>query len=942
MTIYSSPIIDHLFTSTFDTDNGAKVTFQSNSNFSSNSDSDSNPTSPIEDQLGFMLDSVYPGNLHRFPNIENYTIIPLFVNRTSRDIVYTKPTSDNGNDDEDQSIIPCYLYTVSYYKHDGSDSANSPTNAISIITTLPIFEVFKPLLCYLLHQTFNAELFDCTTLDLVLRNLNNSHLNDLLNHFDHLNPASRFVLTRTPPDFSLNESLKLSIHLLEYFTDSNNLYKTSIYLDAEKKFKFPIQIPKSSIIASSLSMFGIDLKRTSNIKNLILTLNNTKIIHNGEVTTSFKETCLTPYANIRPLHVLLNALILKKKIIIYTCSNSYNNLIAFANMLYLIYNASCTPTSDSISSLAYFPSIRSTNVESLHFIHFQESYLIGTSNLLLKDQMDWNIFLDLDSNILNVKIDDNKIDEIYFTDDNTLDATESDIKSHAMASSFSSSNVSYIDSFHADNRLHYWDPLCFPRIILDNEKIEYFLHSNEDQEDQSFKVSKFPLSSSNTSIPRADRALDAQIDRLVENHHDDETLFILLTNYLRNLTTRILPAFYHFTKFLQIRDYRAHLLSNNHTHETTGNDQRDSEYLDSKIRNFIQENHIIQPFPLNFPFNSNHTFLDDPKIVTHYSKIAFANVHLLKLAVHYNSIIFKHGNSIPGFMFSWSGGEDNLNEKNVDIRLDTHYLISILDRMIDGTSNESWQLDKYLLLQIFKTLNSILKIHGTGANGLSDVLVDLFIEKRGDESFARSCGIDLTETSGIIAEDIVQPPILLKPGTSIKSEKPILEKFRRLAVSPGNVVFLKNVIHNNNNSNVTNEEIDAGLSSSSYSIRRMSKSRNSLVGSSTKIVEDSGIKNKTGLSTQHHEADELLSHVGTLGTQRFTKLILVASLYMSIRGPEDIVETKKGIRRKDLLMNEFKRFLSGVLNDTFFKEFVLVEMDDFIKLTVNDFIDYHM
>ncbi|KAG0676034.1 hypothetical protein C6P40_001330 [Pichia californica] len=966
-----STVVDYIFTSTFDSNNGITVTHTS-----------SKYNNSITDQLDSILDSIIPQNLHKFINEEHYTILPLFINEKNDTLTFN--SDNNDTDNNSNSLTNCYLYTISFLKFSNDLNRNSKIMAISLVTKLSIFEVFKPLLYYLLHELYNPS-FNLNLIDEIFKNLNNSHLNDLLNHFSHLNSASRFVLTRIQPDFTFNDSLKLPIQLKNIFTESDNLYKTSINL-GNPKLNFPIQIPKSSIIASPLAMFGIDLKRNSNIKSLIQRLDKT-ILSNSNSNSNSRETCLTPYANIKPLHVLLNALILKKKIILYAHNTCYNTLTDFAETLYLIYNSGCY----SNSSIYFNPII---DLSSLNLIKNKESYLIGTSNPMLMEKLDWNLFLNFDSNTLNVQIDENEIDLKYYlnksnnssptssnfnsnrssigtninnnNNNNFLDSNDDSIKydrrisSNSNYTSFSmtptpsfASNVSSIDSFQADSRLPYWDPSCFPRLIPNDPKAEFFLKNetiknipNSDSKksfdtinsNSNFQFSKFPNVGISNSLPRIDNALDSQISRLVKNHHDDETLFVLLTNYLRNLTTRILPAFYHFNTFLKIRDYKSYLLSNSHLIKkihTNNNGLRDFEIdLDSMIRKFIKSNHLIQPFPLNYPFNSLHGFLDDSKIISQYTKIVLSNISLLRLSIHYNELIFKSIKTIPGFIFTWTGGEENTNDDEIDIRLDTHYLISILDRMIDGTSSESWQLNKYLLLQIFKALNSILKINETGSSGLNDVLVDLFIERRGDESFVKACGLNLSD----IKNNQFNSNLKSSNSSSLsnnnlahyKSESSFLEKLCRLSVSSNNVEFIRDVIKG------SNEDID--LFSNSSNKRKLKDS--SLTNKSTRILNDK--KLKSDLSTQHCEDDELLSHVGTLGTQRFTKLILVSALYLSIRGPEDIVETKKGIRRKDLLLTEFKRFLSGVLNDQFFKEFVLVEMDDFVKLTVNDFIDYHM
>lgn len=958
---FPSSVIDYLFTSTFDANNGITITHCC-----------SNSSDPVDRQLGNILDSAIPQNIHKFRNIEHNTTIPLFIVEESGTLI---KSIDTNSKVKIPSITSCYLYTISYLKFSKNEQRNAKINAISVITTLPIFQVFKPLLCFLLHETFNQS-FDFNIIDTVFKNLNKSRLNHLLYHFQNLNSASRFVLTRIQPDFSLNESLRLPENLLKYFTDAGKLYKTSVKLD-ESGLEFPIQIPKSSIVTSSLSMFGIDLQRNSNIKNMIKTLNSIYISSHE----NYKESCLAPYPNIKPLHVLLNAMVLNKKIVLYAHNTCYNNLTSFIETLYLIFNSSNT----SNLNIPFYPIIDLPNID---LIQSKECYLIGTSNPMLMKNLDWNIFLNFDTETMHLQINNDEIDEKYFhivdhnipsnasINTNTSNSIKNNTNNHTnnlifnnfsladdtykpsptksefTITSFSMtpspSTISSIDSFQADTRLPRWNPSCFPRIITDTEKANYSLNEINGRNNNSnsnacndtinsshnnsskFIWSKFPILPGSATVPRIDRALDEQLERLVRNHHDDETLFVLLTNYIRNLTTRVLPAFYHFLTMLQIRDFRSHILLNNQFNGVSDLD------IDGMVRDFIQENKIIQPFPLNYPFDPHHSFLDDPKIIAHYARIVLSNVQLLRLSVHYNSSAFKNPNLIPGFLFSWSGGEENTNDHNVDIRLDTHYLISILDRMIDGTSNDSWQLNKYLLLQIFKSLNAILKVHGTGANGLSSVLMDTFIEKRGDESFARSCGIDLSVGSNKPVKSNLAPSILSSSSNSSnyqhRTDTSFLSKLRRLGVSPENVEFVRDVIHGGNG---TESEYTRSRS------KRSTKSKESTAASFSKVIQDNQ-KSKTGLSTQHCEDDELLAHVGTLGTQRFTKLILVSALYLSIRGPEDIVETKKGIRRKDLLLAEFKRFLSSVLNDPFFKEFVLVEMDDFIKLTVNDFIDYHM
>lgn len=796
-----------------------------------------NDTDSIDIQLDNLLDILIPTNLFNYPNIEHYTFIPISINISNGNLSI--------NHKEELNICTCYIYTISYY-----DNNNNIAKGISIISQLPLLTIFKPFLVYLLHDSFNNNI----NLNTIYHNLNNSKIDTLFNHYQKINSPSRFVLSRIQPDTKLNDSLKLPSQLYDTFIDTDNLFKTSINLNP---INFPINIPKLSLISSNLALFGIDLQNSSNLKNFINFLNNININING---STFMETSITPYENINPLNILLNALILKKKIIFFANKSCYNNLNDYIIILYLIFNSSNSLLSND---LTFYPII---DLNNLNLLNSQKNYLIGTSNHQIISKLDWNIFLNFDSNTLNVQCD------IDNTNINTLDPSiNSNYSSFLMTPSTSFSNISKIDSLKPDLRLNNWNPSCFPKII-NNYTIK-----------NSSNVHHTPITTNFSSIPRIDNALLLQINKLIKNNHNDETLFILITNYLRNLTTKILPSFYHFINFLKINDFKS----------IPGNDN------DYEIKKFIKENNIIQPFPLNHPFNSQFAYLNDSKILIYYTKIVLSNLSLLSTSINYNSNIFQNTNSniIPGFLFSWNGGSDDDDE--IFIRLDTHYLISILDKMIDGTSSESWQLNKFLLLQIFKILNSILKINRNEINGLNYFLIDLFIEKRGDESFTKSYGTNLFKSNN-------------------NSNNKFLKKLNQLSISSTNLEILKDLIINNDNNE--NENIKSR--------------RNSIISNKS--------ENKSTISTELNENDELLSHISTLGSQRFIKLILVSSLYLSIRGPEDLIETNKGIRRKDLLLTEFKRFLSSVLNDKFFKEFVLVEMDDFVKLTVNDFIDYHM
>lgn len=726
----------------------------------------------VDDQLNSLLDLIFPSNIYSFPHKEHSTIIPLYLNTDNHALM---PIRDLAGIDN-VKLKPCYLFTKSI-------SIGNKVISVSIVTTLSIFQVLSPLLTYLLQELKDFR-YDLKSIEVVYENLNNSKLDLLMAQFEHLNRASRFAITRLQPDFSSNESLSLPDNLQREFRDHGNFYKTTIDVREDSIFEFPIQVAKSAIISSPLSMFGIDLQRSSHIKELLKLLKETKV-------KSSNLNPIVPYQDIKPIHVFFNSLLLHKRIAIFSNRKLYNELGNFVQTLYLIFNAVF-----STSTLLFYPNI---DYEHMDMVKGEKSVLIGTSDFRLISEFEFDVIFNMDDDQILVK-SSNTSNLISFVDEETPDD---------------------FVPFKTNNKekLANWQISCFPKIIKDKDYPDAFLLSEYYNVEEKFT---FPIKKSCT--PKIDLILDDQLNQLIDNHHDDLTLFVTITNYLRELSSKVLPAFYHFITVSQLKDHRQNLVADNLA--ITRDD------LEHQLINYLQVNHIIQPFPLNYPFDSKTSFLEDSDIFNYYLELVDSNTALLELAIMFNSNTFTHSNTIPGFLFSWE-----TTQGTVDIRLDTHYLSRILDKLIDETSNETWSLNKHSLLQLFKVVNSILKTHGTGVDGFTDVLMDFFIDNNGEKS------------------DI----------------KPDL-KF--------------------------------------------------------------GDTNYLNIDT--------LDKIGKLGKKRFGKLVMIASLYISTNGAQDLVQTKKGLRRRDLLMVEFKRFLSTILNDSFFKEYVFAELDDYVKLMVNDFIDYHM
>lgn len=88
-----------------------------------------------EHQLKEVQHLLTPKTIAKFPNTEFYTIIPVYF-KLSGEEGYSMHKSEGSKF--------AYLFTISRYN-------NHLTNTLSMVISIPLFEVLKPLLYYLLH-----------------------------------------------------------------------------------------------------------------------------------------------------------------------------------------------------------------------------------------------------------------------------------------------------------------------------------------------------------------------------------------------------------------------------------------------------------------------------------------------------------------------------------------------------------------------------------------------------------------------------------------------------------------------------------------------------------------------------------------------------------------------------------------------------------------------
>lgn len=768
-----TPVFDYLICTAFDNQKGLSVTKQFPDNM---------PL--ISNQVDNLLGLLMPLNLHKFLNREHYTLIPLYVDSNTGLLSYHKDTP---------SYVPCYAYTISLFQSDGS-LRNGTANAITIITRLPIVHVFKPLLYFLL-QTLFAGNDDYVQAQSAFESINTLQIPQLIYYFQKFTSESRFVLARLEQGAPV-----LPKDLAALFPSSGTLFKATVDVGP---IPFPIQIPASSLLCSRLCSLGSDLQKDSNIRDFLNQLSKAQLV----LPVDFQESPLIPYTRTSPLHVLLNAMLLKKRIVFYCYDTCYNSVLDYGASLICLFE----------EQYPFYPIL---DLGTLELVETSPYYLVGTSNLLFKEKLPWDVYFDIDSNKIHyqtaptqpsVFVDERRtstigtgIKNMFRRTSATSDEPKDFLSGTADSLLSESSSIKTLSSPDplSSSALALWQPRYFPKV--NRERTAKFLDDPKSAPHvNGFQPHKTPLTN-DKNVPVVDVHFDKLLKKLLTEKHSDLTLYIVLTNYLRDLTTHILPAFYHVANHARLSQFQSFLSDRLDDENWYRGDAKPDVTLE--MFNYIKGSHTIQPLPLNFKYAPDAVFMDDSRQMRHYTNIINGNGMLEELALKYSHDKFDVGSAdaanIPGFLFDWQGEV---------LLYDPFYVSSILDKLLDDRFSQSWRINGKFLIQFYKAINQILK---TDKNGLPKLLAAFFIGK-------------------------------------------------------------------------------------------------------------------------YTDGQEILSNCHDMGLNRFNKIVLIATMYQ-VEKATDVAT------RKDLTLSEFKKVLSGVLNSPFFKGHMVHHLDDFMKLNVNDFIDYHM
>ncbi|GMG26212.1 unnamed protein product [Ambrosiozyma monospora] len=900
----------------------------------------------------------------------------------------------------------CYLYSISYMKRDDS-YRNATCKGVSIITTLSFFQVFKPLLTYILHDSFRG-------VSNALLELTYNQLNTLpLHQFQlTLTPASRFLLSRCSLTDSQLSSLFPNFNLQAGATD---LVKLSIDLTT---FKFPIQVPLLSCISSAHSQFGLDLVKDASYRSFVHTLTKMKLVSaetssstfnnstasgamnsnlngstaNGSSNAFGRISSLTPYMDIEPIQVLFNAMLLKKKVLLYCYDSCYNKLMDFILVLYLLFEDDHTE-----NSLVFYPML---DLGTLHLIEkvdgIHSSYLVGTSNLLFKEKLEWDVYVDLDYNELYLRDShsttggnnngsggaNNNADaqsfnsEEFFDDDkrmSVLNNAEFKLKQFFKRRSASISNsitLSSLDEYitqmedeesSALDSLATWSPDNFPKINA--AKISDFLKSNRESNFFQFGFTFKIPSINNRNKPKIDQQLLDDIAKMVENkHEDDKTIFIIMSNYLARMKHYIVPSLNHFINQMKLSSYKNFVALKLEEDEYTTT----TSTVPIELKNFIRQQKLIQSLPLAFNYDHDLTVLNDAKMIAYYQRISLENGQLLRFVRLYNEKQISLFHSRNEFLFVYN---------ELVFSLDPFYLAQIIDDLLNVKF--SWQLNKFKAYQVFKIINLILKksidnlqvllmyfqlSHGqqqqsvfintnyinvsTANNSLGQISTAQYSGGSGPGGLANVSEAGSSASSSIINNSTSSATVTNNSTTSTSNNNSTTNNLAQHSQQPPTIVQRKT---SNGTITATRNQLMHGKASASNLnngtpvIRHKSSSTGSNSGTATNTSLSTS--NKSGKSNkkanpklqQHSSSSISTSSNGSalgqgdieLSLDKFNKLLIISSTYLSLS-------------KDELLSYEFKKFLSLVLNCDFFKKHLIFEVNDFVKLCINDFIDYHM
>lgn len=345
--------------------------------------------------LAFLPELMIPDQIHK--REEDFTLFLLFRNKTTGEFQYLR--------DKNCEKDPYYVYTLVNNLMNEQYKRGSVIKSISILTKLPYFKNFKPLLLITLDIYFNTNSVD------ILRNLMLA-----INEKDFNIVGDTKGITQGSHDISIIKKLLLTsildlpvndkIYYDEIFR--NKLLEIDVTLDNNNDLFIRKDLSFNSVIKFNNMNIPIRIPMINIPDNLGDYLNPTdlnfksNLIHllNSKLVTDYLSYDLTIYGLQTPSIILIiNALLTGKKIILLSYEKSSGFIIDFVLLILKI----CTGggiLSGFLSNYNVFPIM---DVSKIDLLEQCDSFIAGTINPFFKhnDKL-WDVLYDLDSNEISL------------------------------------------------------------------------------------------------------------------------------------------------------------------------------------------------------------------------------------------------------------------------------------------------------------------------------------------------------------------------------------------------------------------------------------------------------------------------------------------------------------------------------------------------------------
>lgn len=335
------------------------------------------------DRLPFLPELMIPDQIHK--RDEDYTLFLLYRDQTSGTFqyLYDKKTCE---------VEPYYLYTIVSSVKDSSFKRGSEIKSLSILTRLPFFKNFKPLLLICLDKYFGKndieilkELYDAVN----VKNFNIS------NSYQNNTSIIKQLLITSILDLPINDKIyhdEVFRKKILGITEANEdlFIRKDLSFNSIINFngmKIPIKVPLLNLpdnIGDYLNPTDLNFKpNLINIMNAKLASN----YYNNELTIYGLQT--------PPIIILINALLTGKKVIFMSYENSSGYIIDHVLLALKIITGGGI-LSGLLTNYNIFPMI---DVSKIDLLEQCSSYLAGTINPFFKnnDKL-WDLLYDLDTN----------------------------------------------------------------------------------------------------------------------------------------------------------------------------------------------------------------------------------------------------------------------------------------------------------------------------------------------------------------------------------------------------------------------------------------------------------------------------------------------------------------------------------------------------------------